>query len=168
MDLNEFLQLDPLNQLKMLMNIGVLFPERECLNCKCKCALRKRRVPEKYSWRCPKCKKFYSVKFGSFFELFKLSIICTLQVIEYWAKERKLIDIQESLNISKPTAIKICRYLRQMTYLDLNKENFKCGGPQKIVEIDESVFNKVKYNKGKIKKIFLFFSNQNYYSKERI
>ncbi|RNA02465.1 hypothetical protein BpHYR1_018665, partial [Brachionus plicatilis] len=31
----------------------------------------------------------------SFFELFKLSTICTLREIEYWAKDRKLIDIQE-------------------------------------------------------------------------
>ncbi|RNA15461.1 hypothetical protein BpHYR1_039217 [Brachionus plicatilis] len=49
MDLNEFLQIDTLNKLKMLMNIRVLYPERECLNCKCKCALMKRCFPEKYS-----------------------------------------------------------------------------------------------------------------------
>ena len=46
-----------------------------------------------------------------FVEKFKIPIISVLEVVEYWAKERKQCDMHESLNISNPVLIKICRYL---------------------------------------------------------
>jgi hypothetical protein len=150
MNFNDLKALDQLNFLLTLMNLGLLLPEKACPKCKEKCKLRKRNnVPEKYAWRCTRCSKYHSVKVGSFFEMFKSPILTVLEVVDYWAKDRKQCDTHESLNLSKPVIIKIFRYLRQLCYLDLDKENFRCGGQQKIVEIDESVFNKVKYNKGK-------------------
>ncbi|CAF1102116.1 unnamed protein product [Brachionus calyciflorus] len=57
--------------------------------------------------------------------------------------------MEQSLNLSRPTLSKICKFVRQLCILDLNKDSFRCGSPNQIVDIDESVFNKVKYNKGK-------------------
>lgn len=140
---------DAIQLITHLMNIGLLISRRICPKCNRECSLKTRRnVPEKYAWRCTKCTKFTSIKVGSFFEKFKLPIITVLEVIDYWAKERKQVDMSESLKISKPILVKICHYLRNLCSIDLDKENFRCGGSQKIVEIDESVFNKVKYKKG--------------------
>ena len=36
-----------------------------------------------------------------------------------------------------------------MCTLDIDKKNLKMGGPGKIVEIDESLYAKVKHSKGK-------------------
>ncbi|CAF0986986.1 unnamed protein product [Brachionus calyciflorus] len=69
--------------------------------------------------------------------------------IDYWSKERKKVDMESSIKISRPVLIKICHFLRQLVVLDLDKENFQIGGPGEIVEIEESVFNKEKYNNGK-------------------
>ncbi|CAF1138358.1 unnamed protein product, partial [Brachionus calyciflorus] len=149
MDFKEISLLEPLELINFLMSIGLLYRTCICTKCKIECKLRKRQTPEKYSWRCTKCSTFYSVKSGSFFEQFKLSIINVLEIVDYWAKDRKQADMHESLKISRPSIFKICHLLRQLCFLDLDKENFKVGGKNSIVEIDESVFNKVKYNKGK-------------------
>ncbi len=149
---NELISITQKERIEVLMNIGVLDSERECDKCKIKCRLTKRKICDEFSWRCSKCTKYFSIKNGSFFEHFnKTPIVKVLEVIEYWSKERKQCDMEQSLNISKPTLIKICKYLRQLCFLDLEKDDFRCGGRNQIVEIDESVFNKVKYNKGKKK-----------------
>ncbi|CAF0881397.1 unnamed protein product [Brachionus calyciflorus] len=147
---HEISSTDQKERVLYLIKIGALFPERECDKCQTKCRLAKRKIVDEFSWRCSKCTKYYSIKHGSFFEQFnKTSILKVLEVIEYWSKGRKQCDMEQTLNISKPTSIRICKFLRQLCYLDLDKDNFRCGGPNQIVEIDESVFNKVKYNKGK-------------------
>ena len=150
MDFKDLSELDPYKLLMHLMSTGVLIGEQFCPKCKIKMSLSKKAsVPENYAWRCWKCKSSYSVKHGSFFEGFKIPIIKILEVIDYWSKERKQIDMESSIQISRPVLIKICHFLRQLIVLDLDKENLQIGGPGEIVEIDESVFNKVKYNKGK-------------------
>ena len=58
---------------------------------------KKSSVPEKFAWRCWKCKSANSVKNGSFFEGFKIPIVKILEVIEYWSKERKQVDMDTSL-----------------------------------------------------------------------
>lgn len=147
---NQIVSMNQKDRLEFLMSIGALVQVFICIICNIKCRLVTRKTSDEYAWRCTKCAKYYSIKCGSFFEHFnRTSIIKVIEVIEYWAKERKLNDMEQSLNISKPTLIRICKYLRQLCFLDLQKENFRCGGRNRIVEIDESVFNKVKYKKGK-------------------
>lgn len=152
MDFDELTNLDPFEFLKYLMSLGVILGQRECSNCpdyRPMKLFKKKNSPEQYCWRCTKCKRSSSVRTGSFFERFDLPIKKVLEVIEFWAKERKIIDMEESIKVSKPTLVRICRFLRQLCILDLDKDNILMGGLNEIVEIDESVFNKVKYNRGK-------------------
>lgn len=150
MDFKDLIVMEPIQRIQYLMSIGLLIPERDCPKCKRKLQLKKRtNYSDGASWRCMNCKSFYTVRTGSFFEKLRLPILDLLEVIEYWAKERKLVDMEESLKISKPTLIKVCQTLRQLCSIDLDIDNFKIGGENTVVEIDESVFNKVKYNKGK-------------------
>ena len=76
MDFKEISEFDHYKFLMHLMSIGVLLAEQVCLKCKIKMSLSKKAsVPEKYAWRCWKCKSSYSVKNGSFFEGFKIPVI---------------------------------------------------------------------------------------------
>jgi len=51
--------------------------------------------------------------------------------------------------ISKKTVIDFYNFCREVCFVVLQNESEQIGGPRKIVEIDESNFGKMKYNKGR-------------------
>ena len=55
----------------------------------------------------------------------------------------------EDKNISRYTVSKMFTFLRHISSINLNRAEIILGGNNSIVEIDESLFGKVKYNKGK-------------------
>ena len=121
MDFKQSNSLEPFEFLNYLMSLGIIIGKRECSNCpdfREMKLYKKKNSPEKFCWRCTKCKKSVSVKKGSFFERFDLPIKTVLEVVDFWAKERKLIDMEESIKISKPTLVRLCRFLRQLCIWD--------------------------------------------------
>ncbi|CAF0934340.1 unnamed protein product [Brachionus calyciflorus] len=107
-----------------------------------------------YSWRCNKCGSFYSLYDETFFSLFKLNIYIMIQLIKCWSLEMSIsktcdyIKIDEK-KVSRYTVSKLFTYLRHFCAIDLERSKIKLGGKNSIVEIDESLFGKVKYNRGK-------------------
>jgi transposase len=51
--------------------------------------------------------------------------------------------------VCRQTLYSVCKSLRDICSVSLDKKNLKLGGLNSIVEIDESLFAKVKYHRGK-------------------
>jgi hypothetical protein len=56
---------------------------------------------------------------------------------------------QEILNVSRQSIIAYHQRFRYVAVTDFDRNNVKLGGPGIVVEIDESLFVKVKHHKGK-------------------
>ncbi|CAF0955135.1 unnamed protein product [Brachionus calyciflorus] len=91
----------------------------------------------------------------SFFSLFKKPLKVILAVLKCWSaqitinKTISLIDLNFDETISDDCVMSIFYKLRQISTLSLDKKNLKLGGRGRIVEIDESMYAKVKHWVGK-------------------
>ena len=59
------------------------------------------------------------------------------------------IELNFNESIGRESVSNIFYKLRQLCCIGIDKENLLLGGPGKIVEIDESLYARVKFNKGK-------------------
>jgi len=84
----------------------------------------------------------------------KKPLFVFLQIIKAWSLELTVTKTVSALKIedtcaTRQTIGKIFNHLRNVCTLAIEKPKIKLGGPGHIVEIDESLFAKVKYNRGK-------------------
>ncbi|CAF1014941.1 unnamed protein product [Brachionus calyciflorus] len=90
-----------------------------------------------------------SYRNNTFLDFFDLSVNKLFNIIYHWSIQCSQTDIQEILKVSRPTINKVFQNLRKVCIKQLNKENIVLGGNGVVVEIDESLFVRVKHNKGK-------------------
>ena len=98
-------------------------------------------VSDKYSWWCPQCKGRKTIRTGSFFEKSKLPLKKWLLIIHFWSRQLPVTDAELQLEISRSTAIDIYQWLREVCSTKLLSTPIVLGGPGKVVQIDESLFN---------------------------
>jgi hypothetical protein len=67
----------------------------------------------------------------------------------HWSVRTPIRTIEKELTISRATVITWFQMFRNLAVKDLDKENLVVGGNRMVVEIDESLFVKVKHHKGK-------------------
>ncbi|RNA00725.1 ISXO2-like domain-containing [Brachionus plicatilis] len=85
----------------------------------------------------------------------KLSSKIVLAIIKCWgaqitiAKTVDQIKLHLEHEVHRNTVALLFFRLRQLCPVDIDKKNHKLGGEGKIVEIDESLYAKVKHSKGK-------------------
>lgn len=148
-----------------LLQFGLVHPARECLNQLCKKYnqvmapyLQKRSKDAKNQnlyWRCSSCGRFKTAYEGSFFAMFKKSPSTIVALIKCWAsqltinKSLSVIELNLDEKIGRDVVSSLFYRLRQLCSIGIDKENLVLGGRGKIVEIDESLYARVKYNKGK-------------------
>ena len=108
-------------------------------------------------WRCPTCKKVYSIRKGSFFERSHLQLWQILGITHIWCKNagrsRGLpVDVvMEELDIgSNKTITDWNQFCRDIAVNYFANHPVQLGGPGRIVEIDESLFAQRKYERGRI------------------
>ena len=108
-------------------------------------------------FRCPRCKKIYSIRKGSFFEGSHLHLWQVLGITYIWCKNagrsRGLpVDmIMEELDIgSNGTVVDWNQYCRDVAVTYFVNHPVQLGGPNRIVEIDEALFARRKYHRGRI------------------
>lgn len=147
-----------------ILESGLVLSEQYCSKDLCKKKgqlmkfdMRKRSKDAKnvlLAWRCTCCGTFKSVYDGSFFSMFKKSPKIILALFKCWsaqitiAKAMAIIQLNFEQKITRDTVFDIYCKLRQICSVDLDKENLKLGGNNKVIEIDESLYAKVKHNRG--------------------
>ena len=127
--------------------------------------MRKSNEKQHLSFRCPYPSQTYtSVSKDSFFSLYSKPFNIILQLIQFWAIS---LTIANTLDMCKIKQIDIghkvvrttFRRLRNICSFTLKQKPVKLGGTEKIVEIDETLVAKIKYNRGsglKRKQVWLF------------
>ena len=102
-------------------------------------------------WRCaPKgCQKTKSIRTGTFFFENRLQLFQVLLIIFNFAFEFLNTTINQLVGVSANTIAAYKRRLRLILLTIYNKNHIKLGGEGKVVEIDESLFIKVKHNRGR-------------------
>ena len=148
-----------LNDVLLLQKLGVLLKDKKCIKCDKNCVLRyrfrnKTSTNRLINWRCNSCGATSSVFNGTFFQLFRKPVREIMIVIKCWAVEltiAKTIHVLklEDINITRQTVGIIFNHLRNVCTVALDKKNIKLGGKNLIIEIDESLYARVKHTVGK-------------------
>ena len=103
-----------------------------------------------YSWRCTYCTSHKSIKANSFFEYFRSPIATILLLLHYWSLQTLTHEtVAELAECTRQTVGSAYQRFRYICAKDNNKNKIKLGGAGRVVEIDESLFIRVKHHKGK-------------------
>ncbi|CAF0978825.1 unnamed protein product [Brachionus calyciflorus] len=121
-----------------------------CTRCLNNLKLQKRAdTIDGYGWRCSKCSTRKSIRTNTFLSQFNMPIKVILKLIFFWSIQTRQVDQADFLGVSRQTIVTFQQKLRLAALRSLDKSNVKLGGQNKVVEIDESLFIKVKHYKGK-------------------
>lgn len=105
-------------------------------------------------WRCniKMCKKKNGIRSDNWFEGSRIPFLTALRFIYCWAEELTSIKwCEKQLEMSDKTTIDWNNYMREVCSINLlNQARKKIGGPEKIVEVDESLFVRRKNNCGRV------------------
>uniref|UniRef100_A0A914CQ65 ISXO2-like transposase domain-containing protein n=1 Tax=Acrobeloides nanus TaxID=290746 RepID=A0A914CQ65_9BILA len=159
--------------IQFLQKIGLLNSKKTCDGCGEQMfdRWRKKRNDRYRIWRCYKhgCKKEKGFFVGTFFEGAKLEPKQVFWILYKWSrgytKQKDLIfestresGKREGKSLSSSTIVDWLNFCRDIAAIWCSSYNSKIGGPAKIVEIDETVITKRKYNRGRLVKeqIWLF------------
>ncbi|KCZ75951.1 hypothetical protein H311_03061 [Anncaliia algerae PRA109] len=94
---------------------------------------------------------------NTLFSSSKIPLIKKLLIIKLWCTKIKLSAISEITKVSKQSINKVMKRLYKTLELNFEEHQDKIGGERIIVEVDESKFGKVKYNKGhRVDEVWIF------------
>ena len=127
-------------QIEFLQQKGLLASSKTC-SCTTPILLgRKSDISDGKIFRCPSCKTTKSLRDGSFFNKSKLPLQKWLIVMYWWIRQYPVTDAAEEARVSRETAINVYQWLREVCTTTLINTPIILGGPQKVVQIDESLF----------------------------
>ncbi|XP_050691605.1 uncharacterized protein LOC126983150 [Eriocheir sinensis] len=107
------------------------------------------------SWRCHKgrCREEVNLRKNTWLEGSTLPMNKIIEFIYAWTKEYTSIKFcRDELGISHDAVVDYNNYLREVCAHEILNNPVKIGGPNCTVEIDETVYAKRKYNKGRMLK----------------
>lgn len=135
----------------------LFFQERNILPKKRKCTNShdmKLYFGKRKFWKCNlrQCDQQVGLRKDNWFEGSRIPFCSALRFIYCWCEELTSIKFcEKQLDLSDKTVIDWNNYMRELCVLDMEtKPNKKVGGPDCIVEIDESLFTKRKNNCGRV------------------
>ena len=104
-----------------------------------------------YNKNCSKPLTTLSIRAGSFFADFRLSLADLWTVILMWSEDEPVCKVAGRYGISRIVVKRIYDKLRSIISLHLSNDPIRLGGPGTICQIDESLFShKQKYHRGRI------------------
>ena len=136
---------------KYFAAVGLLNKSAKCLKCSSDMTLKKRPCVDGFAWRCPNmsCRTYRSVRHGSFFETNRIPIEKIVKLLYHFCTEVQVCQSEKLLDLARTTICDFEQRLRFVCHKFINREKILLGGPGKIIEIDESMFSKVKHHRGK-------------------
>ena len=121
-----------------------------------------KKIINKNAWRCTNSRgrKLLSLRKNSIVKNSKLSIRVIVTVLFFFAVKTPVCQVATLLEVSSKTAVDFyALFWNTCSWVLQNSENcdYRFGGPGKIIQIDESVVAKRKYNRGRmIKEKWIF------------
>lgn len=155
--LSRLTSLDSISMLQYSAELGIIRNTFICEKCEASMFLTaNKRVIDKFFWFCNRCKNGKSIRNASFFEGLKKPLFFYFKFFYCWAKEDFLGDISYELEVNKNTAGHLAFLLRERIEEYIFSEQVQLGGINEegesiIVEIDESVFFRRKFNRGRFR-----------------
>lgn len=134
--------------LAFLQETGLILSVKRCKKCyvKCKIVL----LAEKFKFKCHKCKNLYLSAPKKFFLYnIKLQYDVCLKLMLFFVTGVNRTQCSKLLGIPPKTVTDWYNFCMEVCFIDITRNVEKIGGEGKFVEIDESVFGKRKYNRGK-------------------
>lgn len=112
----------------------------------------------KNKFRCHKCKNEKSLLYKTIYYNSNLEIFKAVDLIYWWSIDMHIKNAKHEIETTNSNTV--CNWYAKLRFLVMNymRKNTrkKIGGPGKIVQIDESLFSKRKYNVGRqVKKIWI-------------
>jgi transposase-like protein len=132
---------------------GLISVSIDCLNCKQPMAIvGTNEAPDFEVFRCSKCHVKKSIRANSFAFNSKLSLQKLIMLTYHWMSERTNKAVEKELELTNKTVSQWFKYCRSICtfYFECTSICGLIGGPNVIVEIDESVIAKRKYNRGRL------------------
>lgn len=110
------------------------------------------RVSDGIMFECSKrtCRRSKSIRVGSFFEQSRLTLCECMLFLHLWSKNYSEKLICDDFNFSNKTVVDWSRFCRDLCVYEFETTFNLIGGPGTIVEIDETVVVKRKYNRGRV------------------
>ena len=130
---------------------------RKCGVCP-NCHVQRRLVQNKhykggYGARCPRCRKFSKLIEGTFFEDTRISFHRILIFMYLWCAGLGQKEAGDILGFtSQHTKVDYYNFFRDICshHISTTPGLFQFGGPGVVVQVDESVITKRKYNRGRV------------------
>jgi IS1 family transposase len=145
-DLNEIDIIRELHELYMLK-------ERKCDECNNKLSLiQEKGSIDRVVLRCKRCRKKAGIRSKTIIEGSKLSLRTILSLLIEFCEDRLIKDSSEKLDINEKTTSKWFKIFRRATGKILEEEFQKLGGKGSVIQIDETLLTRRKYNVGRLGK----------------
>lgn len=146
--------------IEFCMNIGMLRREISCTSCGRNMSLVKGgHCQDNFRWRCGRpCRKEVSIRKGTFFEKSNLKLKKIIRLIYYWAfEEASHKKIKRELRLGEQTIVDWKNFLRDICTEKLLRTPTILGGLNHVVQIDETLMTRRKYNVGRlIREVWVF------------
>jgi len=135
--------------LQYFQHHGLLRKGGDCIPCGRAFSLVKDKVSViGYMLRCPGCRKKEWLTKDSFFAGSHLSLRKALTLMYFWASDTSVAQCTSHVGVSCATVVQWYQYFRDICSWKLLTTPIVLGGVGRIVQIDESVMAKAKYNRG--------------------
>ena len=144
------------NIVQYCMQVGILQSKQRCSKCSADMYLLDTSTDDftdGFCWTCPTCpQQKRSIRRDSILERRKIPLLTFLQVLWHSCNTLSVSQTAKQESLSPKTVRSIYTAIRHCMIEDLLITPPLIGGPGKIVEIDESIIGKRKYNRGRIVK----------------
>jgi transposase-like protein len=100
------------------------------------------------TFRCTKCKKRISIRTGTYWVDSNLTARQIILLLYFWANKATNAQISEYIDISPRVCVDYLNFIREICSWKILQESKQLGGEGQIVQLDESVIYKPKYNLG--------------------